>query len=129
MPTNNSEVSVGNPTVIGQVIRSLRRAKGIGVNQLGNAIGLEPANLSRFERGLPGGVHATKYLDQIASRLGTSASILYAIAELALENPDILKQPEELSTLVDQLTLLIKNYLKLPLTAREDVDSIIRKNI
>ncbi len=129
MPKSNNDLSAGTHSIIGQVIRSLRSARGIGVNQLGNAIGLEPANLSRFERGVPGGVHATKYLDIIASKLDTTASILYAIVDVANENPEILEQPEKLSSLVDQLTLLINNYLKLPLPVKEEIDQLIKDNI
>ena len=81
-------------------MRALRIARGIGVNQLGNAIDLEPSNLSRFERGLPGGVHTAKYLDQIASKLGTSASILYVVSEITAAKPDILQEPAELVKLV-----------------------------
>jgi transcriptional regulator with XRE-family HTH domain len=121
--------AVGTPSIIGQVIRALRTARGIGVNQLGNSVGLEPANLSRFERGIPGGVHPAKYLDAIASKLGTSGSILYAIAEIASANPTILKDMDELPVLVDKLTWVIKYYSKLPNAAREKIDGIIRDNI
>jgi transcriptional regulator with XRE-family HTH domain len=117
--------AVGTPSVIGFVIRALRTARGIGVNQLGNAVGLEPANLSRFERGLPGGVHTTKYLDPIAAQLGTYASVLYAVAEIAVEDPSILKHKDKLSELVDRLTHLLKNYLHLPARAQREIDKII----
>lgn len=101
----------------------------MGVNQLGNSVGLEPANLSRFERGMPGGVHAAKYLDPIATRLGTKASILYAVAEFASENPAILKKSEDLSVLVDQLTWVIKHYSNLPANIREQINQVIRDNL
>ncbi len=128
MSINNPYQAVGTPSLIGQVVRALRIARGVGVNQLGNAVGLEPANLSRFERGLPGGVHATKYLDLIAMRLDTHASILYAIAEVASNNLDILRHPKELSDLVERLTFLIKNYLVLPTTVQEEINRIIKDN-
>ena len=128
MPDKNDD-TVGTQLIIGSVIRALRVARGVGVNQLGNSVGLEPANLSRFERGMPGGVHSAKYLDAIAFRLGTSGSILYAVAELAAETPDILENSDDLSKLVDQLTRLIKHYSKLPKAVREEVDIIIRDNI
>lgn len=128
MPKHPDE-SVGTPSIIGQVIRALRTARGVGVNQLGNSVGLEPANLSRFERGMPGGVHAAKYLDPIAARLGTKASILYAVAEFAAENPAILKKSEDLSVLVDQLTWAIKHYSNLPANVRDQINQIIRDNL
>lgn len=119
--------AVGTPSIIGSVVRALRIARGIGVNQLGNAIGLEPSNLSRFERGLPGGVHTAKYLDLIAARLGTSASILYVVSELAAAKPEILKEPAELVKLVDRLTLVIKKYPLLPQKKQEEVKRIIEE--
>ena len=129
MSNKTPDEAVETPSIIGQVIRALRTARGIGVNQLGNSVGLEPANLSRFERGIPGGVHPAKYLDAIASKLGTSGSILYAVAEMAYANPAILKDLDELTILVDKLTWVIKHYSKLPLAAREKIDNMIRENI
>lgn len=78
---------------------------------------------------MPGGVHAAKYLDAIAARLGTKASILYAIAEFALENPAILKKPEDLSVMVDQLTCVIKHYSRLPAEVRDEINQVIRDNL
>lgn len=106
-------------------MRALRKAHGLGVNQLGVAVGIEPANLSRFERGVPGGVHTAKYLDLIAARLDTRASVLYAIAEMAQTHPDILKQPEVLSDITTNLTTLLKNYLSLPDDARQRINEIV----
>ncbi|HEX7027486.1 MAG TPA: helix-turn-helix transcriptional regulator [Gammaproteobacteria bacterium] len=127
--SKHPDESVGTLSIIGQVIRALRIARGVGVNQLGNSVGLEPANLSRFERGRPGGVHAAKYLDAIATRLGTKASILYAIAEFALDNPAILKKSEDLSVMVDQLTCVIKHYSNLPSNVRDQINQVIRDNL
>lgn len=106
-------------------MRALRNARGLGVNQLGVAVGIEPANLSRFERGVPGGVHTAKYLDLIAARLDTRASVLYALAEMAQSRPDILKQSELLSETAASLTTLLKNYLSLPTDARKRIDEIV----
>ncbi len=123
--TRSPDEAAGTPSIIGNVVRALRIARGIGVNQLGNAIGLEPSNLSRFERGLPGGVHTAKYLDQIASRLGTSASILYVVSEIAAAKPEILQEPAELLKLVDRLTLVVKKYLRLSVKKQEEVRRFI----
>lgn len=125
--TKTPDEAVGTPSIIGNVVRALRIARGIGVNQLGNAIGLEPSNLSRFERGLPGGVHTAKYLDQIASKLGTSASILYVVSEIAAAKPEILQEPAELLKLVDRLTLVVKKYLRLSAKKQEEVRRFIEE--
>jgi transcriptional regulator with XRE-family HTH domain len=125
--TRSPDETAGTPSIIGNVVRALRIARGIGVNQLGNAIGLEPSNLSRFERGLPGGVHTAKYLDQIASKLGTSASILYVVSEITAAKPEILQEPAELLKLVDRLTLVVKKYLKLSSKKQEEVRRFIEE--
>jgi transcriptional regulator with XRE-family HTH domain len=125
--TKTPDEAVGTPSLIGNVVRALRIARGIGVNQLGNAIGLEPSNLSRFERGLPGGVHTAKYLDQIASKLGTSASILYVVSEITAAKPEILQEPAELLKLVDRLTLVVKKYLRLSAKKQEEVRRFIEE--
>ena len=125
--TRIPDEAVGTPSIIGNVVRALRIARGIGVNQLGNAIGLEPSNLSRFERGLPGGVHTAKYLDQIASKLGTSASILYVVSEITAAKPEILQEPAELLKLVDRLTLVVKKYLRLSAKKQEEVRRFIEE--
>lgn len=98
------------PGLIGNVVRTLRIARGISVNQLGVAADLEPANLSRFERGVPGGVHASKHLNLIAKSLGTRASVLYAISEMAMDDPVLLKQPTTVSAIANELTQVIDDY-------------------
>jgi transcriptional regulator with XRE-family HTH domain len=125
--TKTPDEAAGTPSIIGSVVRALRIARGIGVNQLGNAIGLEPSNLSRFERGLPGGVHTAKYLDQIASKLGTSASILYVVSEITTAKPEILQEPAELLKLVDRLTLVVRKYLQLSAKKQEEVKRFIEE--
>src|SRR5688500_5799622 len=125
--TKSPDEAAGTPSIIGSVVRALRTARGIGVNQLGNAIDLEPSNLSRFERGLPGGVHTAKYLDQIASKLGTSASILYVVSEITAAKPEILQQPAELVKLVDRLTLVVSKYLRLSTKKQEEVKRYIEE--
>lgn len=106
-------------------MRALRIAHGLGVNQLGVAVGIEPANLSRFERGMPGGVHAAKHLDLIAARLNTRASVLYAIAEMTASNMKILDNPDELLNIATDLTVLLDRYLVLPDEARKKLQALI----
>ncbi|GIX21559.1 MAG: hypothetical protein KatS3mg121_0342 [Gammaproteobacteria bacterium] len=128
MTHRHDETTGRIPALIGMVVRALRQARGLGVNQLGVAAGIEPANLSRFERGVRGGVHAAKYLDLIAHCLDTRASVLYAVAELAQTRPEILDQPERLSRTVTDLTRLMRAYLELPDTARRRIDAILAEN-
>ena len=129
MATKNVTSITEAPSLVGQVVRVLRKSRGIGINTLGQSVGIEPANLSRFERGLPGGVHTNKYLEAIAMRLGTHGSILYAISEIAADNPAMLEETEAIVNLVERLTLLIRNYLQLPLEIQEIIDEMIRENL
>lgn len=112
MQKNNLNNSERMPALIGKVVRTLRAAQGVSVNQLGVAADLEPANLSRFERGIPGGVHASKHLSLIASSLGTRASVLYAIAEKASADAEFLDNPENVLSTAKELTEVIEKFLK-----------------
>lgn len=113
------------PEHIGSVVRALRVARGLSVNQLAIASGVEPANLSRFERGIPGGVHADRHLNLIAKRLGTRPSVLHAIAELIPLKPNLLEDSGELSLTASELTRIIDSYPHLEENARDKVQQII----
>lgn len=121
MTTIETENEVTTPRAIGSVVRALRTLRGLSVNQLGVAAGLEPANLSRFERGVPGGVHASKHLDLIATRLGTRASVLHAIAEISNNTPDLLEEPHSLARVATELTNLIEMYPQLASKTRSKI--------
>ncbi len=113
------------PEHIGAVVRALRTARGLSVNQLAIASGVEPANLSRFERGIPGGVHANRHLNLIAKRLGTRPSVLHAIAELVPLKPSLLENMSELSLTAAELTQIIDTYPHLEEDTRDRVQQII----
>jgi transcriptional regulator with XRE-family HTH domain len=113
------------PEFIGTVVRALRIARGLSVNQLAIASGIEPANLSRFERNVRGGVHANKHLNLIAKRLGTRSSVLYAIAELIPLKPSLLENSGELAITATELTHIIDGYPHLEEDARDKVRQII----
>jgi transcriptional regulator with XRE-family HTH domain len=113
------------PEFIGTVVRALRVARGLSVNQLAIASGIEPANLSRFERNVRGGVHANKHLNLIAKRLGTRTSVLYVIAELIPLKPSLLEDAAELAVTATELTHIIDGYPHLEDDARDKVRQII----
>ena len=117
--------TAGTPEHIGTVVRALRIARGLSVNQLAIASGVEPANLSRFERGVPGGVHADRHLNLIAKRLGTRPSVLHAIAELIPLKPNLLEDSGELALTASELTRIIDNYAHLANNTRDKVQQII----
>lgn len=64
---------------IGAVIREIRQAKGLTLEEVADAAGTDGGNLSRIERGLQRCVH--EVLEGIASGLGMSVAELYLEAE------------------------------------------------
>ena len=64
---------------IGAVLRAIRVNRGLSLKETARLVGVSPANLSRTERGLPGGVHP-RHLERIAGVFGSSIAMLYALA-------------------------------------------------
>jgi len=64
---------------IGAVIREIRQAKGLTLEEVAYAAGTDGGNLSRIERGLQRCVH--EVLEGIATGLGMTVSELYLAAE------------------------------------------------
>lgn len=64
---------------IGAVIREIRQAKGLTLEEVAYAAGTDGGNLSRIERGLQRCVH--EVLEGIAAGLGMSVAELYLEAE------------------------------------------------
>ena len=64
---------------IGAVIREIRQAKGLTLEEVAYAAGTDGGNLSRIERGLQRCVH--EVLEGIASGLGMTVAELYLQAE------------------------------------------------
>jgi transcriptional regulator with XRE-family HTH domain len=84
---------------IGAVIRAVREAKALGVNEFAGRIDVEPSNYSRFEQGKPGGIRLTSYIDQIATALQTRKSVLYLLLERAQANGAIAEKAKLLQEL------------------------------
>jgi len=82
------------------------------------------ANLSRTERGLPGGVHP-RHIERIAGVFGTSVVALHALAEAVAEAPEILERPDQLMALMDRLADVQRAYLRASLKRRRKVDDIL----
>jgi transcriptional regulator with XRE-family HTH domain len=81
---------------IGQVIRALRKKRDETLEQLAFAIGTDPSNLSRIERGVQ--QPSAESLRLISASLETTVATLYASAEgvttLSKETPDLLGADE-----------------------------------
>lgn len=77
---------------IGAVIRAIRQAKGLTLEEVAYAAGTDGGNLSRIERGLQRCVH--EVLEGIAAGLGMTVSELYLAAE-AMEAEEPRAHPEQ----------------------------------
>lgn len=93
------------PRIIGLTYRALREAQGLSINDVMRRTGLERANLSRFERGVPGGINQALYMHTLARTIGLRMSVVYFVAEKVLEDESLLDYP-------DQLMLLAKKASK-----------------
>lgn len=109
---------------IGAVLRVIRVNRGLSLEETARLVEVSAANLSRTERGLPGGVHP-RHIERIASVFGTSVVALHALAEAVTEAPDILERPDELVTLMDRLADVQRAYLRASRMRRRKVDDIL----
>lgn len=109
---------------IGAVLRALRLNRGLSLEDTARLVEVSAANLSRTERGLPGGVHP-RHLERITGVLGTSVVALHALAEAVAEAPALLDRPEELAALTDRLGDLQRAYLRASRARRKEVDRVL----
>jgi transcriptional regulator with XRE-family HTH domain len=75
---------------IGVLIREIRLAKGIGLNELAGTVKMDAANLSRFERG-GSGIKLPESLYPIAEALETSVPALFLLLEKSSKDKTLLK--------------------------------------
>ena len=111
-------------TAIGGVIRALRSYRGLSLEETARLVGVSAPNLSRTERGLPGGVHP-RHLERVATVLGTSVSSLHVLAEVVADRPKLLEHPDKLAELTDRLTHIQRAYLRVSARQREKVDRLL----
>lgn len=93
---------------IGSVIRALRNAKGIGLNEFADHADLNHSNFSRFERGLPGGFRLECCLGKIADALETRVSVLFLLQEKASIDPSLLDDRDRLLRTFERLNKLVE---------------------
>ena len=109
---------------IGVVLRAIRVNRGLSLKETARLVGVSPANLSRTERGLPGGVHP-RHLERLAGVFGTSIAMLHALAAAVADEPALLERPDELVGLSDRLADVQQAYLRASLRRRREVDRIL----
>jgi len=77
---------------IGKIIRAIRKQRGETLEQLAFAIGTDPSNLSRIERGVQ--QPSSESLRMIAEAFDTTVAAIYASAEgvkaLSKDSPQVL---------------------------------------
>ena len=109
---------------IGAVLRVIRVSRGLSLEEAARLGEVSAANLSRAERGLPGGLHP-RHLERIASLYGISVVGLHALAEVVTESPDLLERPDELAEMNDRLVHLQRAYLRASRARRRKVDDLL----
>lgn len=109
---------------MGSVLRALREYRGLSLEETAQLVGVSAANLSRTERGLPGGLHP-RHLERIAALLGTSTVGLFALTEALTKAPQLLHHPEELAAYADRLVAVQQAYLKVSGERRREVDRLL----
>lgn len=82
-----------NPNHIGPLIRQIRLARGIAINELARRAGMagRHCNISRYERGLKNSLRAPECLYPIAEALDTSVPALFMVHEICLADPSMLE--------------------------------------
>jgi transcriptional regulator with XRE-family HTH domain len=109
---------------IGAVLRAIRVNRGLSLRDTAGMVGISVANLSRTERGLPGGIHP-RHLERIANVFGISIVALHALGVAVTEEPALLARPDELAALTDRLADVQSAYLRASRKRRRQVDEIL----
>ena len=69
-------------------MRVIRVNRGLSLEDTARLVDVSAANLSRTERGLPGGVHP-RHLERIAAVFGSSIATLHALAAAVAAGGDL----------------------------------------
>ena len=91
---------------VGSVIRRRRKAKGLTLLDLANAVGSDPGNISRLERSEQG--YSSQQIKAIADALGCSLGTLFAEADDLTVIHD--KEERELLAAVRAMSPEARNY-------------------
>lgn len=83
----------------GILIRELRIAQGIGLNEFSDMVDMDSANLSRFERG-GGGIKLPESLYPMAKVLKTTVPAIFLLLEKAEADPSLLESKARLAQLL-----------------------------
>jgi transcriptional regulator with XRE-family HTH domain len=97
---------------LGPLVRQIRLAKGIKLNQFAWDIDFNSSNFSQFEQGKVGALKMPYRLYPIAEALGVSVPALFVMQEICWSDPEILNNPaallENLERVQSEITQLKK---------------------
>jgi transcriptional regulator with XRE-family HTH domain len=91
---------------LGPLIRQIRQARGIAINELARRAGMpnRHCNLSRYERGLKNSLRPPECLYPIADALDTSVPALFLMQEICIADPSIVGSPSVLLEHLERVT-------------------------
>ena len=108
--------------IIGKIIRQLRNAKGIGIRELERLTGINRGNISKIERGAGFG---PLQLKRLANQLNTTPAVIFALSEILVDKEDVLEDPEQISSLCQNLTRLFEAYQQSPARLQKEINQIL----
>lgn len=107
---------------IGKVIRQLRLAKGMTLEELAHLADMDAGNLSRIERGKQR--YSPETLEKIATALGVPIYQLYQESQNGIPTYHLLTEPQV--ALYDVPTPFLRQYAKLTPNNQELVSEMVR---
>jgi len=108
---------------LGEIILSLRKARGLSLTDVEGLTGINKGALSKFERGLEG--LGPQNFDKLCTLFGTTPSVIYAISHNATKQPEIVLDPLQLQLLVSHLTNLIDKYIAASEKVKAQIDELL----
>ena len=112
---------------LGATANALRKARGLSLGDIEKLTGINKGALSKFERSIEG--LGQGKLDRLCVVFNTTPSVLYAVARLAGNHPDILDDGIKLHITVQSLAKLIDQYLLANDADRQKIDNILRDSV
>lgn len=90
---------------LGPLIRQIRLARGIAINELARRAGMagRHCNLSRYERAKKNSLRAPDCLYPISEVLNTSVPALFVLQEMCCNEPGLLENQAELVNRLDRI--------------------------
>lgn len=108
---------------IGQVIRKIRKEKGVTLEAVALTAGTDPGNLSKVERNLQ--QPTPDMLEHVAKALGLPVSSLYLMAEQTVTPYEVTGSKEEIKQVTRQLEEFVTKFVLLSPTNQQIINEFI----